>query len=397
MVTCLAVFDATSSASSVSRKSAYEASLAVASCRRASRRSRLLNSRSRCICSCKRSSWAALMSSRRGAEHLVDGEIPDLDLGEGRPAARARERGRDPAGGPGDGARAMFGPDAELMLAGQLVVLGDEAPAVSDVQPTPAPGALHGLADEGEGDRVAIRLEAHEVILGDAPRLARLQAEAGLTPRGDQMAPLVDEAVGGALMGGAVNPHVGDLGLPLAELLAQILLVDERPAGEEIPLEVLHARFDLALGLRPVGSTEVGLEAPIVGELLEGRIPDDPPLAGGVADRPRPIVEMLARVTAEILEGPFMGVEELAERLPQARLVKAAPRVAERQDEHVQEDRLGPEVDPGLAPVDLALLPRRGLKAYRRPLRDRKSTRLNSSHGYISYAVFCLKKKNKEQ
>src|SRR2546429_3541774 len=25
--------------------------------------------------------------------------------------------------------------------------------------------------------------------------------------------------------------------------------------------------------------------------------------------------------------------------------------------------------------------------------KDRKSTRLNSSHGYISYAVFCLKKK----
>src|SRR2546422_8375316 len=29
-------------------------------------------------------------------------------------------------------------------------------------------------------------------------------------------------------------------------------------------------------------------------------------------------------------------------------------------------------------------------------LGDRKSTRLNSSHGYISYAVFCLKKKKKE-
>src|SRR5687768_18110634 len=26
-------------------------------------------------------------------------------------------------------------------------------------------------------------------------------------------------------------------------------------------------------------------------------------------------------------------------------------------------------------------------------MKDRKSTRLNSSHGYISYAVFCLKKK----
>src|SRR2546422_1098208 len=27
---------------------------------------------------------------------------------------------------------------------------------------------------------------------------------------------------------------------------------------------------------------------------------------------------------------------------------------------------------------------------------DRKSTRLNSSHGYISYAVFCFKKKKKQ-
>src|SRR2546429_7281921 len=34
---------------------------------------------------------------------------------------------------------------------------------------------------------------------------------------------------------------------------------------------------------------------------------------------------------------------------------------------------------------------------WRRPFADRKSTRLNSSHGYISYAVFCLKKKNNEQ
>src|SRR2546422_6143677 len=31
-----------------------------------------------------------------------------------------------------------------------------------------------------------------------------------------------------------------------------------------------------------------------------------------------------------------------------------------------------------------------------RKLGDRKSTRLNSSHGYISYAVFCLKKKKEK-
>src|SRR5687768_17985495 len=35
--------------------------------------------------------------------------------------------------------------------------------------------------------------------------------------------------------------------------------------------------------------------------------------------------------------------------------------------------------------------------AYFNDAQDRKSTRLNSSHGYISYAVFCLKKKKKKK
>src|SRR2546429_4639846 len=39
------------------------------------------------------------------------------------------------------------------------------------------------------------------------------------------------------------------------------------------------------------------------------------------------------------------------------------------------------------------LLCRTGVRAGQQ---DRKSTRLNSSHGYISYAVFCLKKKKKK-
>src|SRR2546422_8191721 len=39
-----------------------------------------------------------------------------------------------------------------------------------------------------------------------------------------------------------------------------------------------------------------------------------------------------------------------------------------------------------------------GGRLYRRYYgQDRKSTRLNSSHGYISYAVFCLKKKKKKK
>src|SRR2546422_7180704 len=56
--------------------------------------------------------------------------------------------------------------------------------------------------------------------------------------------------------------------------------------------------------------------------------------------------------------------------------------------------RDGPPAITGNPAADTTLPPRLG-----RPgrllfrCRDRKSTRLNSSHGYISYAVFCLKKK----
>src|SRR2546429_4656038 len=50
-----------------------------------------------------------------------------------------------------------------------------------------------------------------------------------------------------------------------------------------------------------------------------------------------------------------------------------------------------------LAAVDEVILPLQphflALHGLGKLLEDRKSTRLNSSHGYISYAVFCLKKK----
>src|SRR2546422_6129627 len=48
-----------------------------------------------------------------------------------------------------------------------------------------------------------------------------------------------------------------------------------------------------------------------------------------------------------------------------------------------------------VAPLDQHLLAAVGMQQHQIAARvqDRKSTRLNSSHGYISYAVFCLKKK----
>src|SRR5207302_10212173 len=50
-----------------------------------------------------------------------------------------------------------------------------------------------------------------------------------------------------------------------------------------------------------------------------------------------------------------------------------------------REDHRLPSLEPGLEPLEQRRRPRRG--------RDRKSTRLNSSHVKISYAVVCLKKK----
>src|SRR2546429_2892577 len=55
-------------------------------------------------------------------------------------------------------------------------------------------------------------------------------------------------------------------------------------------------------------------------------------------------------------------------------------------------ETLGFAVDQNL-PLLLSLEPPEGMQLERLEA-DRKSTRLNSSHGYISYAVFCLKKKH---
>src|SRR3712207_1306139 len=57
--------------------------------------------------------------------------------------------------------------------------------------------------------------------------------------------------------------------------------------------------------------------------------------------------------------------------------------VHQRESLHRTLERVRPDAVVSL----LIALPKRG------PTRDRKSTRLNSSHANISYAVFCLKKK----
>src|SRR5688572_31590662 len=62
--------------------------------------------------------------------------------------------------------------------------------------------------------------------------------------------------------------------------------------------------------------------------------------------------------------------------------------------QHVRDERAGGAAAAG-AHEDPARL--RGAHDVADDQEDRKSTRLNSSHSQISYAVFCLKKKKKEK
>src|SRR5687768_17832887 len=82
-------------------------------------------------------------------------------------------------------------------------------------------------------------------------------------------------------------------------------------------------------------------------------------------------VDNLTRKNAGVSIGDKVTIKK-AEVKP-AKQVTLAPAIS--QDQQIQ---FGDGIDA---------LAKRGL--------DRKSTRLNSSHGYISYAVFCLKKKKK--
>src|SRR5687768_17695894 len=75
---------------------------------------------------------------------------------------------------------------------------------------------------------------------------------------------------------------------------------------------------------------------------------------------------------------------------PHGRLLRLGGDPEKRKDARARERQ---QVDGGAAPRGPgSRVGAEEARGGRRRL-DRKSTRLNSSHGYISYAVFCLKKK----
>src|SRR2546429_2501540 len=76
---------------------------------------------------------------------------------------------------------------------------------------------------------------------------------------------------------------------------------------------------------------------------------------------------------------------------PYTTLFRSRVKLADALTEKVRPAGLDPSTGWSYAPAVVDERTGRGVFTWR--LRDRKSTRLNSSHGYISYAVFCLKKK----
>src|SRR5690606_39484231 len=88
---------------------------------------------------------------------------------------------------------------------------------------------------------------------------------------------------------------------------------------------------------------------------------------------------------ASLYDGLLMLVQGLLDM--QQQLIRMDPEVAEKYLQYGELRRL--EL------VKSEDMPRSGVT--QALMRDRKSTRLNSSHVKISYAVFCLKKKTKRQ
>src|SRR2546422_3346376 len=98
----------------------------------------------------------------------------------------------------------------------------------------------------------------------------------------------------------------------------------------------------------------------------------------------RPVAAVQHPLGAEALHHP-RGVREQVLRAPSLR------RLGQESRQFAAHVFVGREPRQSGAPRLEAAIPDGGLAA----MIDRKSTRLNSSHGYISYAVFCLKKKKK--
>src|SRR5512144_144470 len=187
---------------------------------------------------------------------------------------------------------------------------GGQLTAVVEAKRVTAPLDLYDLADEGEGNRITVGLEAHQVVLGNDAGGAGLEPEAWLTGSGQEVLALAHEALDRSLVSGPMEAGVSNAGHPLSQLRIEVGLVDETAPGQEIALDIFYPAFHLALCLGTVGTAQPRLEAPVLGKGLERRVPLCLTALARLTDCARPIIEVLAGVPAEVLERPLVGFQE---------------------------------------------------------------------------------------
>lgn len=215
-----------------------------------------------------------------------------------------------------------------------------------------SPPSLHldSLADEAEGHGVPVRRQTDQIVFGHDPRDPGLLLEAALVSPGHQMFAFSLKPYDRRLMRGPMKPTVGDRRVPFVEVGLQVHEIDERPSRQEVPLQILHARFDCALSLRPVRPTHSGLKAPVVGKRFEGRIPEALPRLIRIAHRARTVIKMLAGRATEMRTGPFMRLEKLGQPLIRTGVIEPPAAEPQREHEHMHPDETGAEGHPRLPP-----------------------------------------------
>ncbi|ABR91471.1 Hypothetical protein mma_2800 [Janthinobacterium sp. Marseille] len=257
---------------------------------------------------------------------------------------------------------AVLGLHAQLRLAGQHLVARHLQPCVADDPMGAFAHHLHGLADQLEWHRVAVALDADQPVLGHHTLAHHGVAEAGLAGRGRQMSRLLLESVDGPLVRGAMDAHVGHLGLPGAQLLIEVVQVAEGTPRHEVALDILHARLDLALGLGAIGLAQPDPEAPMLSKGLEGGV-EAAALAIVVHHGAHAVEQQALAAAAEVGEGMLVRGQQVVQPLVQEAFGIAASAIAQRHDEDVHPHDLLPEVHLDLSPVNLGLLAWLGLKA----------------------------------
>src|SRR5687768_12940730 len=223
--------------------------------------------------------------------------------------------------------------------------------------------------------------ERHKLLMENAA----LKARAGESYRLDQ---IIGES--------ARMKELKQLIQTVAPTHATVLILGESGTGKELVAGALHSLSKRATGnyvrINCAAIPEMLLESELFGHekgaftgalrQKHGRVEE---ADGGtifldeIGDMSRPLQAKLLRF---LEDGTFTRVGGNQELRVDVRLIAATNRdiIDAIRQNHFRED----------------LFHRLNVVQFRPPA-DRKSTRLNSSHGYISYAVFCLKKKKKKK